>query len=95
MTREHEIEIRALLKAARLEALTDDVIAGDMSVADVRRLAVNVTAWLDEATSGVMPSTEALEDGSVPGRVLEKARALVAGAVADAIDHVPPKGRPN
>lgn len=82
------------MKVAGLEVLADDVIAADMSVAAVRRLAVYVTTYLDHATSGVMPSMDALDDGSVPGGVLEKARALVVRRLGDAIDHVPPKGRP-
>ena len=76
-------DIRALCASAHVEALGDDMIASDMTLAEARRFVCDVTALLDRATSGVMPAIDALTCSSAPEHVIWKARVLIALAVGD------------
>lgn len=90
-------EIRALTAIARVESLADSLMASDMTCPQIRRLLVSVTAYLDsdELHAGVVPHMVELRDGSVPAPVLEAVRLVLVDAVAAAIAHRIPKGRPN
>jgi hypothetical protein len=83
MTRDDEI--RTILTVARLESLTAVVLASDLAVPDVRRLAVIVLALLDDdaVAVGRMPALDALDDEAFPAAVRVEARRVIAARVLD------------
>ena len=79
-------EIRGLCKKAKLPELADDIVASDMTDAQVRGLLTTATALLDIAidTAPSMPNIDPLEKYGAPQAVLEKIRQRIVETVGDA-----------
>ena len=78
---EREAEIRGLCGVGKLDVLADDLVASDMAIPEVRHLLLSTLAWLDMATSGVVPPLDDLDD--VPPAVAAKVRALIGNVIAE------------
>jgi hypothetical protein len=92
MTRDDKLA-RYFLDKAGLQEVTDEILASEMTLKQIQHFSWNVQVYRDQASDGVMPNMDEINDGSLPPGVFEKVRTIIAIAVGDASNHRP--GRPN